>query len=717
MKLIKSILGAGALLLAASSQATVIASDDFAVDGPLDGSTGGIGFTNAWSGGTYTINTGLVSGTGNSLRSLASTLGSSGTLWVSFDMARTAGDSYGGLSFFEESTERLIIGDWFKKGVWGLDAKNGQRPITDISIDGIKTAVAKITLGAGATSAVELWVGENDTDPVDCSGLADASVTSVNLENAGILRIGSGFTMDFADLIIADSAAEVGAIVGGGSSYAAYTTGSWANDANWSDGVPTASDDAILDLGADVTLDAVESVQTLSVKTAASLTIADGAQLTVSSNVTFASGTTLTIGIGSGSNGKLVAGDLLTLGGTSLELDGGLDGDSRIIAVATNGLAGEFSNYADEALVQRSSGINYYISYVTSAIPNYVEINTNGAQWGEIVLPPRPTEQLIVDGFDQRYMAYDYDVTSGVWTDSVTSAQNATAGNLAGFSITTNTPNGRPAVLNSNDGLQMTFTRSSALSSTGFTIQAVIRLDAGNTDSRQGPFGLAEAGGWGGLFMGVRAGDTSKVRAGNLGNTGSGTTVLQAEAANTLSTNVWGVYTLTVDPMVTTQMVARLDLLSDGSEGFSITHSVAGATNWVGAIGTAGGLFAGERGGGLAASDNWQGAIADLVVYNRVLDDSEIVANQVAFQSIYKDPIVYPTSIGDVSIAVLPGGSNVVISWATSEYGTFALEATPSLTIPSWGDVETGIPATGGDVSVTTTVSDAASFYRAYLED
>jgi hypothetical protein len=260
----------------------------------------------------------------------------------------------------------------------------------------------------------------------------------------------------------------------------------------------------------------------------------------------------------------------------------------------------------------------------------------------------------------------------------------------------------------------MSFTRSSALSTTGFTIQAVIRLDTGNTDSRQGPFSLAD-GGWGGVYMGARPGATSKVRAGNIGSLGKNYQ-LEGEADNSLSTNVWGIYTLTVDPMVTTQMVARFDFLEDGSNGFIITDSVVATNQTVGRIGTAGGLFSGER-GALDQSANWQGAIADLVVYNRVLDNSEIAANQTAFQTIYQDPIVYPTSIGDVSIAVIPGGSDIVISWATSEYGTFALETTSSLTIPSWDNVETGIPATGGNVSVTTTVSDAASFYRAYIED
>ncbi|MDF7807736.1 hypothetical protein P4E94_09830 [Pontiellaceae bacterium B12219] len=720
MKFIKSIFGAGALLMAASSQAAVIAYDNFPLDGALDGSTGGSGFTNAWSGGSYTIAGGVVSGTGNSLRSLSSPLGSNGTIWVSFDFGVDNNlNSYGGLSFFEGSVERLLIGDYYGQDVWGLDGKAGStKSKSTVSTTGIKTGAAKITLGAGAASIVELWVGTNNTDAVDCSGLPDVTVSSVNLANVDTLRIGAGFQMNFSDLILATTAAEVGAVQDSGTVYAAGASGSWTNSANWSAGVPTASDAATIDIGANVTLETEESIESLRVKTSADLTIADGGKLTVIEEAEFGAAT-LTFGIGAGSSGTLDVMGPLDISAATLALDGNLDGAQRVIATADE-LVGEFGNYADAAFVQNSAGVNYYIFYVTNSEPNYIEINTNGAQFAEVVLPPRPTEQLIIDGFDQRYMAYDYNPSSGVWTDSVSSAQNATASNIAGFSITTNTPNGRPAVVNVDNGLDMAFTRSSALSSTGFTIQAVIRIDSGNTDDRQGPYGLAQAGGWGGLYMGLRAADdgNSDIRAGNLGNTGTKASALLIEnASSTMSTDVWGIYTLTVDPMSTTQLVAQCNLLSDGSNVFTHTLSVADATNWVGAIGTAGGLFAGERGSALGDTDNWQGAIADLVVYNRVLAPSELADNQAAFQTIYQVPVTYPTSIGDVSIEMISGGADVVISWATSEYGTFALEATDSLTFPVWGNVATGIPGTGSEVSVTTIVSEAASFYRAYIED
>ncbi len=725
------ILGAGALLMAAGAQAATIAYDDFATDRELDGSSGGSGFSTNWYDGSYTISGGIVSGTGNALRGLESTLGSNGTVWVSFDMERTSGDSYGGLSLFEGSTERLIIGDRYKAGVWCLD--HAGTAYSDAAVDGgIKTAVAKITLGAGSSSIVELWVGTNNTDDVECSGLADATVAAGTLANVDTVRIGAGFIMDFADLILADSIADVPAVLGGDNVYSAFTAGLWSESANWSGGVPASTDAAVLDLGADVRLEGAAAAASLVLKVQSGLTvafggslicsnmacggstaleIADGGTVTVSSDVSF-SDTDLTIGVGT-SSGVLSVGGVLDLSGAALTVEGAPDVNGRTIVYAAGGIANEFSNYADAAFVLNDGTYNYYIHYETNALPHSVVISTNGVQ-GSIELPPRPSVDYLVGGYDQRYMAYDFDEVTGVWTDTVTSAQNAAADVVGGFSITTNTPNGRPAVVNDNNGYQMTFTRASAISETGFTIQAVIRLDSGNSDSRQGPFSLAD-GGWGGVYMGARAGETSKVRAGNIGSEGKGYQ-LEGEAGNSLSTNVWGVYTLIVDPTVTTQLVASFDLLVDGSNGFTITDSVTSTNTVVGRINTSGGLFSGER-GALSNTADWQGAIADLVVYNYVLSDSEIAANLNAFQTLYLDDIVYETSVGKVAMELISGGAEVVVTWETSQYGTFALESTESLSVPFWSDVETGIPGTGGDVSVTTTVSDAKAFYRAYIED
>jgi hypothetical protein len=736
----KSILGASALLVAASSQAAVVAYDDFATIGSLEGAADGAGFSGGWSGGTYTVAGGVVSGTGNALRSLENELGTNGTIWVSFDLGRTSGDSYGGLSFFEvdgsNSTERLIIGDRYKQGVWCLD--HAGRVNTDISIDGMKTAVAKVSLDSGS---VELWVGATNTEAVVCSGIADATVTAGTFGGVNTLRIGAGFALNFSDLIIADTAVEVGAVLGDDTSFNAATAGSWTNAANWSAGIPVAGDVASIEMGATVTLDAAASLESLAVKQSSSLTLAtggalvlgdaleldgttaltieDGATLTAGSNVTLGA-TTVTVGLGAGTSGELNAGGVLDLGTASLVLDGTIDGVEQILMTATDGLVGEFSNYADESYVMEANDLLYYIHYVTNASPSYITINTNGLQEAvTLSMPPRPSNVLIVDDYDQRYMAYDYEAITGTWTGLVSAAQSATAVNPGDFSITTNTPNGRPCVVNSGnngEGTAMNFTRESVLATSGFTIQAVIRMDPGNTDSRQAPFACAEASGWSGLYMGAVAGGTSQVRAGNLGNSGSGANVLSGSAANTLDTNgVWGVYTLVVDPTAATQMSATFDLLEDGLTAFTIESAIADATNWVGGISASGRLFGGEMGGGATATDNWKGAIADVVVYNRVLDSAELAANEAAFQTLYQNEIVYVAETGDVSLEFISGGTEVVVSWKTSVGSTFTLETSDTLTSSSWTPVESGITGTGADASVTVPVS-GTKFFRAYGE-
>ncbi len=741
MRFSKTILGAGALLLAASSQATVIAYDDFATGGSLEGAADGAGFTDGWSGGTYTVVGGVASGTGNALRSLDNELGTNGTIWVSFDMGRTSGNSYGGLSFFENDgsnlTERLIIGDTYKQGVWGLAHAGSAN--TDISIEGLKTAVAKISLESGI---VELWVATNVTDTVDCTGAADATVTAGTFGGVNTLRIGAGFSMDFSDLIIADTAAEVGALVGDDTTYNASTIGLWTTAENWSGGVPTESDAAVIDFGAAVTLDTAANLKSLTLKQSSSLTLAAGGALVLSEDLTCADATALeiadgasliagadvtlgdtivTVGIGAGTSGELEAGGMLDLGTASLVLDGTIDGDELIFAMATGGLVGEFSNYADESYVLSANDLHYYIHYVTNASPNYITINTNGLQEAVVLtMPPRPSEQLIVDGFDQRYMAYDYESVTGVWTGYVSAAQSAAAVNPGDFSITTNTPNGRPCVVNmglNGEGTAMNFTRNTAMEG-GFTIQMVLRIDGGNTDARQGPFACDEASGWSGLYAGAVAGGTSQIRAGNLGNSGSGANVLTGSAANTLSaTNgTWGIYTLVVDPDAETQLSATFDLLEDGSTAFLIEASVADNTNSVGGISASGRLFGGDMGGGADAdTDNWMGAIADVVVYNRVLNSAELAANEAAFQTLYQDEIVYVAETGDVSLELISGGTEVKVSWKTSVGSTFTLESTDSLTSPSWTPVESGIAGTGADASVTVSVS-GTQFFRAYGE-
>jgi hypothetical protein len=139
----------------------------------------------------------------------ANAFGSSGTIWLSFDWSQVSpGATYGGLTFFDgDGTERLLIGNTYGgETTWNM---NGATP-TAIPIVGMHTGVAKITLGAGAASTIELWVGPTGS-PVNVSGPAMATTTNRDLDGVSILRIMGGSDQKFDNLVIGTTVADVDA--------------------------------------------------------------------------------------------------------------------------------------------------------------------------------------------------------------------------------------------------------------------------------------------------------------------------------------------------------------------------------------------------------------------------------------------------------------------------------------------------------------------------
>jgi autotransporter-associated beta strand protein len=65
---------------------------------------------------------------------------------------------------------------------------------------------------------------------------------------------------------------------------------------------------------------------------------------------------------------------------------------------------------------------------------------------------------------------------------------------------------------------------------------------------------------------------------------------------------------------------------------------------------------------------------------------------------------------GNVAIQQIPAGS--LLTWATVVGQDYTVETSPSLTTPSWDPDISGVPGTGGDVSVTSTVSGVEAFFR-----
>ena len=212
--------GTSLLGLALVSHAEVLVSEAFSyADGGLNAQNGGTGFSNAWTASSN-VTSGVSVGTNPSTRSLSTPFPSSGTLWISFDWAfaakPTENASFGGLTFYIGSNEKFLIGNtWPGSGhdVWRMN-ESSSTGVTNYGA--IKTGVAKITLGAGATSTVELWVGPAGS-PVNVSGPALATAAGRELAGVNGIRIGgndfgSSNTQSFDNLLIGTTIADVDAI-------------------------------------------------------------------------------------------------------------------------------------------------------------------------------------------------------------------------------------------------------------------------------------------------------------------------------------------------------------------------------------------------------------------------------------------------------------------------------------------------------------------------
>jgi MYXO-CTERM domain-containing protein len=213
-----SFLGCSAL-----SQGAVLWADDFNSygNGGFAHQGLGTGFGGNWfqigGGGTISIASGVVTGNGDIRRDLGTTfsgtVGSTGTIWLSFDWGHNSSHTgtYGGLTFFDgdNSTERVLIGNTFDPANWNM---NGAPADTGVSSIGMKTGVARITLNIGAANdVIDLWVGATGS-PVDVSGAPMATTSDRNLEAVRVIRIMGGNDQTFDNLIIGTTMSDVDAV-------------------------------------------------------------------------------------------------------------------------------------------------------------------------------------------------------------------------------------------------------------------------------------------------------------------------------------------------------------------------------------------------------------------------------------------------------------------------------------------------------------------------
>jgi hypothetical protein len=206
-------------LFAVGAQAALIAQDDFNSysDGALAGQGG---WTTAFGTGNNVVG-GVVDaqGSGADYLSLPAALGDAGTVWFAVDFGTSTDQStWAGLSFFAPTagasrTERVLIGDRSGADVWGIAIPSGNYNNSTNATLGLKTGVGRITLGAGTTSSIELWVGSDAVTAVDISGTADAALSGLELYDVDKIRLGAGADSYLYDnFILGDTYQDVGAI-------------------------------------------------------------------------------------------------------------------------------------------------------------------------------------------------------------------------------------------------------------------------------------------------------------------------------------------------------------------------------------------------------------------------------------------------------------------------------------------------------------------------
>jgi hypothetical protein len=211
-----SLLGSAAL-----SQATLLWRVDFNSygDGNIENQAVGAGFPGNWYNGAATVTTGVVT-SGNSKADLSSSfssaVGSTGTIWLSFDWGHNSDNAnnyqntYGGLTFFEASWTPENGSVFSEKGLIGNTWNNPYWNSTTVSNIGMKTGVAKITLSDVGADTVDLWVAATGS-PVDVSGAAMATL-SMELSNVNDVRINGGNNQTFDNLVIGTTMTDVSAI-------------------------------------------------------------------------------------------------------------------------------------------------------------------------------------------------------------------------------------------------------------------------------------------------------------------------------------------------------------------------------------------------------------------------------------------------------------------------------------------------------------------------
>ena len=183
------------------------------VAGPIDVTGGGAGVTifsnlNEWIGGNYQSN-------------------SANTLYTRFSMtffdlngetADDVGGCFGGLHFFQDGTERLLVGESWLRNSWSVDDKAGGEggeiaipPVTTVVVGEWHTMVVKCVYSSNAPTAVNVWLDPDFSKSEGAQTNSPLSFTMDNTFNNIHLRCGNGSAFaEFTNVVIAANASGVG---------------------------------------------------------------------------------------------------------------------------------------------------------------------------------------------------------------------------------------------------------------------------------------------------------------------------------------------------------------------------------------------------------------------------------------------------------------------------------------------------------------------------
>jgi hypothetical protein len=147
---------------------------------------------------------------------------STNTLYTQFSMVfydfpqttNSAGGSYGGLHFFQDNNERLLVGNAWLSTNWSADAKEAGEPdflpVVPIVVGDWHTFIIKSVYFSNAPTAETVWMDPDFTRSLD--GQTPSLTASMNNTfNQIRLRCGNGSTFaEFTNIVMAATAEDLG---------------------------------------------------------------------------------------------------------------------------------------------------------------------------------------------------------------------------------------------------------------------------------------------------------------------------------------------------------------------------------------------------------------------------------------------------------------------------------------------------------------------------